>query len=97
MIQGKQALFGERGKELSGKERIAICLMVDQLRQWHDSMSFTVQRVCNQVPEMFFGKWPKRDFTDVSAGVADCFELPDQSGVCINLIVPIGTNQQQMP
>ena len=78
MIEGEQALFGERGKKLNGEERIASRLLVHQLRQRRGALRLAAKRIRNQLPEVFTGERRKHDLLHVRSRVADRFELAHQ-------------------
>ena len=66
MIEGEQSLFGERGQELNGEERIAAGLLVHQLRERRGALRLAAKRIRDKLPEMLSGERRKRDLRHLS-------------------------------
>ena len=96
MIEGQQPLFGERRDELNGEKRIAGRLLVHQLRQRGGALRFAVKRIRNQPSQVFTGEGRKHDLLHYRSRFADRFELAHQRMGGIDLVVPIGADQQQV-
>ena len=56
MVEGEQALLGERVKELNDEERIAGRLLVHQLRQRRGVLRLAAKRIRDQLPHMLTGQ-----------------------------------------
>src|SRR5215471_4771706 len=97
MIKGEQIFFDKRVQKLDDKERIATRLVMDQLRQWCYARRLAVKRLRDQLPDMHTGERRQRDLIDLDARVSDGLELDDQRMRGIDLVVPVGADQHQVP
>jgi len=97
MIEGQQSLTGERIKELQHEERIAPRLLVHELRERRSVLKLAVKRIGNQPPDMVMVERPELDLADLRPGAPEGGQLPHQRMPGIDLVVPIGADQQQMP
>ena len=52
MIEGEQALLGERVEKLNDEERIAGRLLVHQLRQRRGALRLAAKRIGDQLPQV---------------------------------------------
>ena len=96
MIEAEQPLFGERRNELNGEKRIAARLLVHQLRQRRGALRLAAKRIRNQLPQVFTGERRKRDLLHHRSRLADRIELAHQRMGGIDLVVPVGADQQQV-
>ncbi len=97
MIKRQQVLLGERMKKLNDKERVASRLLVHQLCQPSSPPRRAAKRIRDQLPDVFMGQRRERDLRDLSAFALDGFELAHQRMRSINLVLPVGADQQQVP
>src|SRR6266851_4292948 len=95
MVEAQQSRFGQRRNELNREEGIAACLLVYQLREWRNARRFPAKSIRKQLLEVLAGERHQRDLLDLRAGVPDGLELPGQRMRGIDLVVPIGANDQQ--
>src|SRR6266481_9568217 len=96
MIEGEQALFGERRHELKGEKRIASRLLMHYLREGRSALRFAAKRIRNQLREVFAGERRKRDLLYPRTGVLDGLKLAHQRMHGIDLVVPISADQHQV-
>ena len=97
MIEAEQALFGERGNKLNGEKRIAARLLVHQLRQRGGIARRAAKRIGDEMAHVFAGEWRKTNLLHRRSRLADSIERAQQRVRGIDLVVPVGTDQQQMP
>src|SRR5258708_403895 len=96
MIEGEQALFGERRQELKGEKRIATCLLMHQLRERRSELRFAAKRIRNQPREVFAGERRKSDLLYLRTGVLDGLKLARQRMRGIDFVIPISADQHQV-
>src|SRR6266404_923001 len=96
MIEGEQALFGERRNELKREKRVASRLLMHQLRERGGTLQFAAKRIRNQLLEVFAGKRSKRDLLYPCTGVLDSLKLAHQRMRGIDLVVSISADQHQV-
>src|SRR5271165_2592315 len=96
-IEGEQPFFGQRRNELNGEEWIAARLFLHQLRKRRGALRLAVKSVRDQTSEMLSGERRKRDLSDLSAVCFDRRQLPRQRMGGVDLVVAIGSDQQQVP
>ena len=96
MIEREQVLFGEGVKKLNDEERVARRLLVHKLRHRRGALRLATQRIRDQLPDMFRSQRRERDLRYLSAVVLDDCELAHQRMRRIDLIVPVGADQQQV-
>ena len=98
MIEGEQPLVGERGEELNDEERIAAGLLVHQLRQRRGARRFAAQGRRRSAAR-------HRRRPSGASAISCTFapasriavELAHQRMGGVDLVVPIGADQQQVP
>ena len=96
MIEGQQPLFGERREKLKHEERVARGLAVHELRERRNARRFATKPVGNQPPDLFLVKGPELDLANLRPAALNGCELPRQRMVGVDLVVPVGADQQQM-
>ena len=74
MIEDEQPLFGKRGQELNGKERIAGRLFMEQARQRGGTLRLAAKRIPNQLLQVLRGQWRKNDLVHRRPRLAYRFE-----------------------
>ena len=89
-------LLGEGVNELKDEERVAARLLVHKLRQQYGAPRLAAKRIRNQLREVLMDKRCERDLRYLSAFVLDCFELAHQRMRGIDLVIPVGADQQQV-
>jgi hypothetical protein len=67
-----------------------------QLRQRRDASQLAVKGIRNQLLYVLTGERRKRDFIDFGASVPDGLKLLHQRMCGIDLVVPVGANQQEV-
>jgi hypothetical protein len=77
MIEGESRLLGKRRHELDGEKWIASRLLVHQVRQRSDSVSFAMKGIRDQLSQIVMGEGRKDDLLhDRSRVAADLLEQP---------------------
>src|SRR5580658_2701023 len=97
VVKGEHSLVGERINELNGEEGIATGLLAHQLRKRRAPLRLATKGVGNQLPEMLAGQGPKRDLLYLSSSALDGTELLHQRMSSSDFIVPVSTDQQEVP
>ena len=83
-------------KKLNGEKRISGRLLLHQPGQWRRLRRVAVKRISNQLPKVLVAQRRERELLDLSAVVPDRFEFTNERMRGIDLVVPIGPDQQQM-
>ena len=96
MIEGEQPLIIEGVKKLKHEERIAGGLCKHQLRERRGVIKLAAKRIGDQPPDVFMVERPKLDLADLRIGAPDRRELRHQRMGGVDLVVPIGADQQQV-
>src|SRR5438876_1280297 len=97
MVEYKQRLLGQSHQELNCEERIAVSLLMHELRKRPGNLSLTVKRIGDELPDIVRLEWSKHDLLHPPSRLADHFECPHQRVRGIDLVAPVGANQHQMP
>src|SRR5258708_11555147 len=97
MIEGEQVRVGKRVKELNDEERVPGRFLVHKSRKRCGASRLATKRLRDQLCEMPMGKRRERDLLYLPAAGQDGVELAPQRMSGIDLVVPIGADQQQVP
>ncbi len=82
---------------MNGEKRVATRLLVHQLRQRGDAFRLAAKRIRNQLAEVFMGQRRKRNLLHQRSSLADSIERAKKRMRRIDLVVPVGADQQQVP
>ena len=97
MAEDEQPLFGKRGEELEGEERVAICLRVHQMGQLNRTLRFAAQRIRNQLREILTAERRKHDVLYRRPRVSERLELAHERMGDTDFVVSIGADEYQVP
>ena len=97
MIERQQSLFRQRREELNGEEGIAGRLLVHQVRQLGGVLGRAAQRIGDQPSQIDTGERREGDLLRERTRLANRVEHTPQRMGGIDLIVPIGADDQQVP
>src|SRR5262249_29074791 len=96
MVEAKQSLVSECGEKLDREERIASRPLPYESRERCGVLRVATQGIGNQLAEMRAAERSKLDLAHRCAGISDGLELPCQRMRRIDLVVPIGTDQDEV-
>src|SRR5262245_40859985 len=87
----------KRRQEFERKERIATSLVVDQLRERKGALRLAMERIGDQLSEVFPREWRQHDLPQDTPGTFDLHQRACERMRGVDLVVPIRSDQQQMP
>src|SRR5579863_518249 len=96
MIKGEHFLFGQRRNELNCKERVAVRLLLHQLRERRAAFWLAAKRIRKQLLKMLPSERTKGDLLYLSAGALECIELAHQRMSGINFVVAKSADQHKV-
>ena len=85
------------GRRFAAQERVAVRLRVHQSRERRGALRLAAKRVHHQLPEMLPRERREPDLGDLAPGGPDGVEPAHQRMGGIDLVVPIGADQQEVP
>src|SRR5581483_5852397 len=97
MVEADHALLGQRVQELTNEERVAGRLAMYQVREWRRELRLAAKGIGNQLRDVFAGQRRKSNLLDLRARLVDGFDLALQWMSGLDLVIPVGADQQEVP
>src|ERR1700730_14262721 len=96
-VEREQPLFGQRRKELDREKWITTGLLLHQLRQGPCALRPAMQRIVDEPVDIIEPEGCQHYLTHPHIGIADRIEGPQKRVRRTDLVVPVGSDQKQMP